>query len=140
MNIMLDTNVVIDVLLDREPFSENSSEVLRLCEQRTVEGFISASSMTDIFYLVKRHTGSTDRAYTAIGLLLRIVAVASVTEQDVIAAFNAKAKDFEDCLVAVCAQSAACDCIVTRNKPDFKELSVPAVTPEEFLERIAAGS
>ena len=140
MNAMLDTNVVIDVLLDREPFSENSSEVLRLCEQRAVGGFVSASSVTDIFYLVKKHTSSTDRAYTAIGLLLRIARVASVTANDVFAAFEAKAKDFEDCLVAVCAQSAACDCIVTRNTTDFEGFAVPAITPEEFLERIAADS
>lgn len=141
MRVMLDTNIVLDVLLDRELFSENSATVLRLCEQRKIEGFISASSVTDIFYLIKKHLHSMDDAYEAIGLLLGIVNVADVTAADVLAAFRLKAKDFEDCLVATCARSAACDCIVTRNvqrslprnKNDFAGLAVPAITPEEFL-------
>ena len=128
------------------PFSESSSNVLRLCERRSIEGFVSASSVTDIFYLAKRHTSSTERAHEALGLLFRIARVADVTAQDVLAAFQARAKDFEDCLVAVCARSALCDCIVTRNvqrslprnQGDFEGLAVPAVTPEELLERIAA--
>ena len=68
--------------------------------------------------------------------MLEIVKVCGVTGDDVLAAFQKKAKDFEDCLVAVCARSVKCDYIVTRNKADFAGFCVPAVTPEELLELV----
>lgn len=133
MKIMCDTNVIIDVLLEREPFAEASCGALSLCEERRIEGFVSASSVTDIYYLVRKYTHSTELAYNAIGKLLEIVKVCSVTNNDVLTAFQRKAKDFEDCLVATCAKSNRCDCIVTRNKKDFKEFDIPLLTPEELL-------
>ena len=110
--------------------------VLALCEARKLEGFVSASAVTDIFYLVRKQTHSTELAYRAVGKLLEIVKVCGVTGDDVLAAFQKKAKDFEDCLVAVCARSVKCDYIVTRNKADFAGFCVPAVTPEELLELV----
>ena len=110
--------------------------MLALCEARKLEGFVSASAVTDIFYLVRKQTHSTELAYRAIGKLLEIVKVCGVTGDGVLAAFQKKAKDFEDCLVAVCARSVKCDYIVTRNKADFAGFGVPAVTPEELLELV----
>ncbi len=94
---------------------------------------MSASSVTDIYYLVKKYTHSTELAYKAIGKLLEIVKICSVTNNDVLIAFQQKAKDFEDCLVATCAKSIHCDYIVTRNKKDFEEFDIPLRTPEELL-------
>ena len=136
MKIMCDTNVIIDVLLEREPFAENSCKVLSLCEEHRVDGFISASSVTDIYYLVRKHTHSTDLAYKAVGKLLEIVKVCSVTNNDVLTAFQRKAKDFEDCLMAICAKSIRCDYIITRNKKDFEEFDIPLLTPTEFLQQL----
>lgn len=135
MKIMCDTNVVIDVLLDREPFVEDSYKILTLCEEHKVDGFISASSITDIYYLVRKYTHNTELAYKAVGKLLEIVKVCSVTDKDIFTAFQKKAKDFEDCLVATCAKSINCDYIVTRNKGDFEELDVPALTTTEFWDK-----
>lgn len=137
MKIMCDTNVIIDVLLEREPFAENSCKVLSLCEEHRVDGFISASSVTDIYYLVRKHTHSTDLAYKAVGKLLEIVKVCSVTNNDVLTAFQRKAKDFEDCLMAICAKSIRCDYIITRNKKDFEEFNIPLLTPTEFLQQFS---
>lgn len=136
MKIMCDTNVIIDVLLEREPFAENSCKVLSLCEEHRVDGFISASSVTDIYYLVRKHTHSTDLAYKAVGKLLEIVKVCSVTNNDVLTAFQRKARDFEDCLMATCAKSVHCDYIITRNKKDFEEFDIPLLTPTEFLQQL----
>ena len=137
MKIMCDTNVIIDVLLEREPFAENSCKILSLCEEHRVDGFISASSVTDIYYLVRKHTHSTDLAYKAVGKLLEIVKVCSVTNNDVLTAFQRKAKDFEDCLMAICAKSIRCDYIITRNKKDFEEFDIPLLTPAEFLQQFS---
>lgn len=136
MKIMCDTNIIIDVLLEREPFVEDSCKVLSLCEDHLIHGFVSASSVTNVYYLVRKYTHSTDLAYKAVGKLLEIVKVGSVTNNDVLTAFQQKAKDFEDCLVATCAKSIRCDCIVTRNKKDFEEFDVPVLTPAELLRQL----
>ena len=130
MKIMCDTNVIIDVLLEREPFVEDSYKVLKLCEEHKIDGFVSVSSVTDIYYLVRKYTHSTDMAYKAVGKLLEIAKVC------ILIAFQKKAKDFEDCLVATCAKSIHCDYIATRNKRDFEGFGIPAVTPTEILLQI----
>lgn len=135
MKIMCDTNIIMDVLLEREPFVEDSYKILKLCEEHKIEGFVSASSITDIYYLVKKYTHSTELAYKAIGKLLEIVKVCSVTNNDVLTAFQKKAKDFEDCLVATCAKSIHCDYIITCNKKDFQEFDIPILAPTELLQK-----
>ncbi len=134
MKIMCDTNVIIDVLLEREPFVEDSCKCLSLCEEHRIEGFVSASAITDIYYLVRKYTHNTDLAYKAIGKILEIVKVCSVTNNDILTAFQRKAQDFEDCLVATCSKSIHCDYIITRNKKDFKEFNIPLLTPTELLQ------
>ena len=136
MKIMCDTNIFLDVLLEREPYVDDSSKILRLCEEHKLDGVVSASCITDIFYLVRKYTHSVDMAYKAIGKVLEIVKVCSVTNNDVLMAFQRKAKDFEDCLVATCAISIHCDYIVTRNKKDFEEFAIPMLTPSELLKQL----
>ena len=133
MKIMCDTNVIIDVLLEREPFIEDSYKVLKLCEEHKIDGFVSVSLVTDIFCLVRKYTHSTEQTYKAVGKLLEIDKVCSITNNDVLIAFQKKTKDFEDCLVATCAKSIHCDYIVTRNKRGFKGFGIPVLTPTEIL-------
>lgn len=134
---MCDTNVVLDVLLDREPFVQDSYKILSLCEEHRIHGLVSASSITDIYYLTRKYTHSTELAYRAIGKLLEIVKVCSVTNNDVLVAYQKKAKDFEDCLLATCAKSIGCDFIITRNKRDFEEFDIPLLTPTELLKQLS---
>ncbi len=75
MKIMCDTNVIIDVLLEREPFVENSCSVLSLCEGHKIDGFVPASFLTFIYYLIKKHTQNNRLAYKAAGELLGIAKV-----------------------------------------------------------------
>lgn len=133
MRLMIDTNIFLDVLLQREPFFESARNVLRLCEEKKVQGFLSASSATDIFYIVKKGMQSTDAAYKALGAVLDIVKILTVTNEDVLNAFMRKAADFEDCLLATCAKSNKCTAIVTRNKKDFLDFGIPLLSPEELL-------
>lgn len=112
-----------------------SCKLLSLCEEHKIAGFVSASSITDIYYLVRKYTHSTELAYKAIGKVLEIVKVCSFTNNDVLVAFQKKAKDFEDCLVAVCADSIHCDYVVTRNIRVFEDFSVPAISPTDLLKQ-----
>lgn len=136
MKITCDTNIILDVLLDREPFADDSSEVLKLCEERKVEGLVPATCITDIFYITRKFTGSTEDAYRAVGKILDIVRVATVTNNDVILAYQKHAKDFEDCIVAMCSITQGCDYIVTRNTKDYAGLGIPAIEPAEFLNQL----
>lgn len=131
---MCDTNVILDVLLEREPFVDASAKVLSLCEEHKIDGFISASAITDIFYIVHKYTHSKELSYNAIGKILEIVKICSVTNTDVLLAYQKKATDFEDCLLATCAKNINCDYIITRNKKDFAEFDVPLLEPAELLD------
>lgn len=133
MKCMIDTNVFLDVFLGQEPFFSASRDVLSLCEKKKIHGFISASSATDIFYIIRKRLGSTQKAYDALGNVLNIVKILTVTNDDVNTAFLAKAKDFEDCLLATCARSNRCDAIITRNKEAFQNFEITLYSPEEIL-------
>ncbi len=133
MRIMIDTNIFLDVLTEREPFFEDSKAVLELCENKKVQGFLPASSVTDIFYLVRRQLHSTDLAYKALGSVLDIAKVLTVTNEDVMNAYLQRASDFEDCLLATCAKANQCKAIVTRNKKDFLAFGITLLSPEELL-------
>lgn len=136
MKIMCDTNIFLDVLLEREPFVENSDKVLRLCEEHKIDGYVSAACITDIFYLVRKYRHSNELAYQAVGKILEIVKVCSVTNSEVLMAYQTKARDFEDCLLATCAKAMRCDCIVTRNKKDFEGFGIRMLEPTELLQKI----
>ena len=134
MRLMIDTNIFLDVLIQREPFYANSKAVLELCESKKVQGFLSASSVTDIFYLIHRQFHNTDLAYQALGSILDIIKVLTVTNDDVLNAYIERAPDFEDCLLATCAKSNKCDAIITRNKKDYFKFGITLLSPEELLE------
>lgn len=125
MTIMCDTNVILDVLLEREPFVNDSCKVLSFCEKHRTNGFVSASSVTDIYYLVWKYTHSTELAYKAVGKLLEIVKVCSATNNDVLIAFQKKAKDFKDSLVATCTRSIVVIASLSAIKRISRNLAFP---------------
>lgn len=135
MKAMIDTNIIIDVLTEREPYFQESHKVLSLCENRKIIGYVTASTITDIFYVVRKYTHNTDIAYQCLGNLLDIVKVLPVTNDNVVVAFIAKAKDFEDRLLAECAMANSCAYIITRNTNDFSDFGVPLLTPKEAIEK-----
>lgn len=133
MRIMIDTNILLDVLIHRDTFFEASRAVLKLCEDRVIQGFVSASAITDLFYITRKALGSVEDTYQVIGSVLNIVRVLAVTNDDVLRAFQTRARDFEDCLMATCAKSNQCDAIVTRNAKDFLNFGIQLYSPEELL-------
>ena len=134
MRLMIDTNILLDVLIRRENFYDNSKAVLSLCENHIIQGLVPASAVMDIFYIARKALGSTEDTYRVISSILNIVRILTVTNDDVLTAFQVRAKDFEDCLMATCARSNRCDGIVTRNKKDFLTFGVTLYSPEELLQ------
>lgn len=137
MNILLDTNVIIDALLGRKPFEADADAILRLTREDNIRMFISASSVTDVYYIVRRQVADASVAWQKLHDLLRILSVAPIGGKEIYAALNDKWNDFEDAVQSECALSIDAVCIVTRNVQDFAASVVPAITPKEFLRSVS---
>ena len=133
MKVMFDTNVVLDVLLEREPFFKASYEVLKLSALEQVEGYVSASAATDIYYLLRRELRDRQAAKNGLEKLMQLVRFADALEADACAAVASNMTDFEDALVASIAERCHMDYIVTRNTADYRKSPVKALTPQEYL-------
>jgi predicted nucleic acid-binding protein len=130
--VLIDVNVVLDVLADREPFVADSQAVLQLVETRVVEGVLAAHSVTTLHYLLSKHL-SKARARKTLEDLLHILRIEAVDEDRVRHALALNWPDFEDAVQAACAEKAEADYLVTRDKTGFKRSVVRPVTPAEFV-------
>ena len=132
MKMVIDTNIVLDVLLEREEFCEKSEQILEKCASKEIEGYITASTATDIFYIINKALKDKDEAYKAMDNIVKILGVLTVTDKDIIEALEIKHKDFEDCLLSICAKNNNCDGIITRNEKDFIGLNIQIYTPSSI--------
>ncbi len=137
MKWMLDLNVVLDVLQQREPFYRASAEILSKVIQGEASGCLPAHAVTTIHYIVRRYVDRKS-AGDAIDWLLRNLEVVPQDRAVFVRARGLAFSDFEDAALASAAQLAGCDHIVTRNVADFANSPVPALTPEELLTGIEA--
>ena len=134
--VLLDTNVVLDFALKREPFYENAETILVEIANGTLRGFITASMATDIFYLLQKTNGKTFALNTFTDLLI-LLDVLSVYGEDVHLALQSEWNDFEDALQAQVAIRNEIDAIITRNTKDFKKAKrINILTPVEFLAKM----
>jgi len=132
MKLLLDTNVVLDVLLAREPFVTNAREIMALVEQKEVQGYLCATSVTTIHYLMQRSTDKT-KADSLIVTLLELFDVAPVTKVTLYDASINNGVDYEDSVIYTAAKDAKVDMIISRDNKGFKNASVAVLSPEEFL-------
>jgi len=135
--ILIDTDVVLNVLLREEPFFETSSKVFARLERGVFHGFVTATTMTNIYYIAQKRVGPK-AARMCIRTLFetRGLKFLSVDEQVLRDAEASRMTDFEDAVQATAAVVAEVDWIVTRNIRDFRHPPIPAVRPEEFLEKL----
>ena len=132
MKWMVDMNVVLDVLQQREPFYSASAKTLSRIVKGEASGCLPAHAMTTIHYIVRRHAG-LKAADDATDWLLANLEVEPQTRGTFVRARGLSFKDFEDAALASAAEAAGCTQIVTRNVADFAGSPVPALTPEELL-------
>lgn len=130
MRILIDTNVLLDYLVGREPYYSSADRLLAYCASRKAEGFIAAHSIPNIFYILRKDMPEDDRREVLLRLC-RILRVEGIDQVKIISALKKKDfSDFEDCLQAECAASVQARYIVTRNIKDFAGCGIPAVTAE----------
>ena len=129
---LFDSDVLLDVLAQRQPFIIDSALALNTLTQPQVQGYISGHAVTNIFYILRRQI-SNEAAREGISRLLQHLQIASVTDEVIRAALQSSLTDFEDAVTSEAANAAEVEVIVTRNIPDFTASSIPAVLPGEFL-------
>lgn len=132
MRLFLDANVVLDVLTAREPHWKASARVLAAIEKPRVVGLVAAHSVTTIHYLLSKHLSRT-RARAAVVNLLGLVQTAPVDHEVLLHALSLGWNDFEDAVQAAAAIGAKASHLITRNPRDFPRLTLPVLSPEEFL-------
>ena len=133
MLILIDTNVLLDVIVRREPHVIFSEKIIDLCRQEIINGAIAGHSVLNAMYVLRKNFTLTERKEIFLSLC-EFLYVESVDFGKIIQALkDDDFSDFEDCLQMQCALSLRADYIVTRNVKDFAASEIPAVTPEEFL-------
>lgn len=137
MKLLIDTNVVLDVLLRREPFSKTAAEVLNLTQRDDVREYVSASAITDIYYIANKQMKDRDAVRDLLKRLLMVVSVAAVSEREIQNALNLAWGDFEDSVQYSVALLNEMDGIVTRNPSDYQETNMRIWLPEQALELFA---
>lgn len=135
MKILLDTNVIVDVALEREPFFPDSDRVLSFVEQGQVEGYISGATFSDLFYIIRRSKGR-DSKLAFLRQLATFCQVATVDRSVISMALNANFKDFEDAIQYSTAVINQLDAIVTRNQQDFPVTTPRILTPAQLIQEL----
>lgn len=137
MRLFLDTNVVLDLFADRKEFRREAYGLKAMGLYGDADLWVSAKSFTDVFYLMRRH-GEFDSAIVQDIFLehLGYLNVCTVGKDDIEASARAKWPDFEDCLVARCADKVKADMLITRDEKGFKLSSVAVCSPAAFFDRL----
>ncbi|MDA8221505.1 MAG: PIN domain-containing protein [Desulfitobacterium hafniense] len=133
MSVLIDTNVILDALIGRAPHHIAAEKILLLVAEDKLNAAITASSVTDIYYLLHKYLHDADQAKQVLLKLFRLFEVLDVTGSDCEKALSIPMRDYEDALLATCAKRRKLDLIITRNLKDFAESPIKAVTPDDVL-------
>lgn len=134
--VLIDTDVILDFFFDRMPFSEESSQILSMCEKKEIQGYVTSIMVSNFYYLLKK-TAKHEKVIDNLKLLLNIVDVTTTNKKVVLEALNSEFKDFEDALQNFSAQNdEKITIILTRNVKDYKTSNLSIMTPENYLKII----
>ena len=135
MRLLIDGNIILDVLQNRQPHVENSAKVWKLCEIRQAEGYVSALTFSNLVYIMRKELTpeKISEVLKSLGLIFQF---ADLTAADMTKAAELQWDDYEDALQSVTAERIRADYIITRNVKDFRKSKVVAFTPTEFLARL----
>jgi predicted nucleic acid-binding protein len=128
MKLLFDTNIVLDVLMDRKPFADSASALFAAAEDGAIIGYLGGTTLTTVYYIVSKALGP-ETAKEAIKKLLAIFEVAPVNRAVIETTSGNQFKDFEDAVLYASAYHAGVDSIVTRNEVDFSKADIPIYSP-----------
>ena len=136
MKILIDTNILIDYILERQPFTASAEKIIVLCKDKKIDGCIAAHSIMNIFYILRKEMTIEERK-NFLYYLSQITEIVGVDKYKIFSALNNNAfADFEDSVQHECAKSFFADYVVTRNIKDFINGTVKPISPDDFLKLI----
>lgn len=130
--LFLDTNVMLDLLGEREPFYEAAAKIATLADKGNVKLFVSALSYATIFYVLAR-VEDKEIVKEKLRKFKVISETTDLTDKIIDKGLSSKFTDFEDALQYYCAVKSECNIIITRNEKDFKESEIPVFSPDDYL-------
>lgn len=137
MKVLIDTNIMIDALTNREGRSGFSATVIDLCAKQVIDGYVALHSISNMYYILRKQYSDAERR-TILKRYNEILKVAEVGNDVVDTAINNTAiSDYEDALQYACAETVGADYIVTRNIKDYGKAEIRAISPEELLKLLA---
>ena len=135
MKVFVDTNIFIDILLNRTKFIKESKQVYKLCENYIVKGYVAPISINNIYYICRK-TVNQEALTSFLCDISHFFTISPMNNESVVFAKNLNISDFEDALQSAMAIQSGCDCIVTRNINDYKKvMGIEVLEPKEFLSK-----
>jgi len=135
--ILCDINFILDIFLKREPFYSPAARIFSLIESKELQGYLCANSFPTLFYILVKEL-KRDKAMKILEKVRIVFLVAAVNEKVIDLSLASDFRDFEDAVQYYSAVSAKADCLITRNKIDYRASNLPIMTPEEFLASFSA--
>jgi len=135
MKLLIDANIILDVLQNRQPYVNESALIWKLCETEQVKGYVSALTFANLVYIMRRELDAA-KIEEVLQKLSLIFEFTDFSASDMSNAAALKWSDFEDAIQSVTAERIHADYIVTRNVRDFAKSRVISFTPAELLARI----
>ena len=136
IHALLDTNVILDALLERSPWDSDAKTLWQIQSDNRFFAYITATSLTDIFYLSRRLAG-LEKAWQVIHVTLDQLSIIPVGIKELRLATTLEGNDFEDNLQLACAIRRQLDAIITRNFSGFSDNNIPILTPQQMLLRLS---
>lgn len=140
MRVLLDTCVIVDTLQARQPFCEAAQAIFLQAANERFQGFITANSVADIYYLTHRLTHNDKETRKILTKLFSLFTVADTAGADCLHAIPSPLADYEDAMMVETAKRLEMDCVVTRNILDYREADIPVYSPDAFLAVLSAGT
>ncbi|MBR6756110.1 MAG: PIN domain-containing protein [Peptococcaceae bacterium] len=134
MRVLIDTCVIIDALQSRTPFAEDAQSIFIHSANKKFEGYITAKSVTDIYYLTRRLTHNDEETRKILSKLFLLFHLLDTTSLDCRKALSSEMTDYEDAVMLETAIRSEMDCIVTRNVKDYAKAMLKVYEPSYFLE------
>jgi predicted nucleic acid-binding protein len=136
VRVLVDTNIVLDFLLQREPFSQDAELLFQVIDTGEIVGHVTATTLTDIFYISRRHTRSVEQARQAVLEILTAMMICPVDRVVLESAFNSGLADFEDAVQIFSAVTQGLEAIVTRDAQGFLSSPIPVLSIQELLQQV----
>jgi len=131
--ILIDTNVLLDYLLERKPFCENAKKIIQACVDGKIQGCIAAHSISNMFFILRKDYSAEERR-EVLSNLCTIFDVEGIDKAKLLSGLrNADFLDFEDCMQMECAKAYNAEYIVTRDINDYKMSEIKAILPNDYL-------